>query len=226
MPLFSSYRRSRQPEQSGQPSSQPVQASSTSSIYIQQPEPILPVENEISTSAEVTMTWNTDALHEGQHLTIRGQGREDAVVVSLLVKFCRALMTRNFWISMRMLWRSHPRPSNHHLSKNKSWNLYHLCLDLSLCSFSYDVARIPSYPVVYTFSSLGATSSAMILVPTQDSPDSRPVYHISIGNDPFLPMCFITSVVRGGYAEGEYVGGFKCVLTFIRIYYDHDILDI
>jgi hypothetical protein len=76
----------------------------------------------------------------------------------------------------------------------------------------YNVARIPNYPVTYTFSSLGPTTGAMILVPPPDSPDTRPLYHISVSHDPFLPHCRITSVLQGGSVNGSYVGGFTCVV--------------
>ncbi|KAF8972688.1 hypothetical protein BDZ97DRAFT_850887 [Flammula alnicola] len=59
---------------------------------------------------------------------------------------------------------------------------------------------------------LGASSSAMLLIPPPDSPDTRPVYHISVGQDPFLPNCFITSVVQGGREDGLHVGRFKTVI--------------
>ncbi|KAH9479705.1 hypothetical protein JR316_0008300 [Psilocybe cubensis] len=179
MPLFSSYRRSRQPEDSLQLSLPPTQASSSSSLttYVQDPMP--PAEIQIPTSAEVTMTWNTDALNEGQQITISmGQGQEEQLVLENTVDEPPSPIE--------------PPPD-------------------------YDVARIPTYPVVYTFSSLGPSSSAMILVPTQDSPDTRPIYHISVGHDPFFPMSFITSVVRGGHAEGDYVGGFKTIQAYRMI---------
>ncbi|KAF9482614.1 hypothetical protein BDN70DRAFT_874791 [Pholiota conissans] len=76
---------------------------------------------------------------------------------------------------------------------------------------SYDVARIPNRPVTYTFSSLGPASGAVILVPPADLPDTRPLYHISISHDPFLPHCLITSVMRGGTTNGTYVGGFTTI---------------
>ncbi|KAF8199081.1 hypothetical protein BJ912DRAFT_922262 [Pholiota molesta] len=76
---------------------------------------------------------------------------------------------------------------------------------------SYNVARIPNYPVTYTFSSLGPTTGAMILVPPPDSPDTRPLYHISVSHDPFLPHCRITSVLQGGSVNGSYVGGFTSI---------------
>ncbi|KDR68016.1 hypothetical protein GALMADRAFT_257573 [Galerina marginata CBS 339.88] len=76
---------------------------------------------------------------------------------------------------------------------------------------SYSVARIPDHPVTYTFSRLGNGTSAMILVPPPSSPDTRPAYHISVAQDPFMPACFITSMVRGGDQDGPSVGGFRTI---------------
>ncbi|KAF5316090.1 hypothetical protein D9619_006587 [Psilocybe cf. subviscida] len=75
----------------------------------------------------------------------------------------------------------------------------------------YCEARIPEHPVTYTFSSLGPSSSGMVLVPPSSSPDTRPVYHISVGQDPFFPPCSITSIVRGGMPDGPHVGSFRTV---------------
>ncbi|PPQ94455.1 hypothetical protein CVT25_002546 [Psilocybe cyanescens] len=176
MPFFTGYRRSREPEGSGHPSSQVAGASSSSSPAAR-PAPLLPEQNEMpGSTSEVTMTWNFDALNEGQQVILsNGPGQENAVILGDTVNEPPSPIE--------------PPPN-------------------------YDVARIPSYPLTYTFSSLGGSSSAMILIPTLDSPDTRPVYHISVGHDPFLPFCFITTVVRGGSGQGEYVGGFKTLHTY------------
>ncbi|KAF9453603.1 hypothetical protein P691DRAFT_658346 [Macrolepiota fuliginosa MF-IS2] len=73
----------------------------------------------------------------------------------------------------------------------------------------YRVARNPVQPVRYQFSNLGANS--MILLPPADAPDTRPVYHITVSMNCFVPNCYITTIRRGGTEQGEYVGDFEWV---------------
>jgi len=76
---------------------------------------------------------------------------------------------------------------------------------------SYDVARIPNVPTTFLFSLMGANTSAMLLIPSMNSPETRPLYHISAGIDPFLPTRMVTTVLKGANDQGQYVGGFKTV---------------
>ncbi|KDR73862.1 hypothetical protein GALMADRAFT_141637 [Galerina marginata CBS 339.88] len=85
---------------------------------------------------------------------------------------------------------------------------------------SYDVARIPEVPVTFTFSLMAANTNAMLVIPSIDSPDTRPLYHISVGLDPFFPTRMVTTVLKGGNEQGQYVGGFKTV-PVIQAYKDH-----
>jgi hypothetical protein len=61
----------------------------------------------------------------------------------------------------------------------------------------------------YTFSPNGFSS--MLVLPPSDAPDTRPIYHISIALDPFIPTAGATTVCRGGHADNEFVGEFECV---------------
>jgi hypothetical protein len=51
----------------------------------------------------------------------------------------------------------------------------------------------------------------MVLLPPPESPDTRPLYHISVQMNCFMPFSFITSIRRGGTERGEFVGEFECV---------------
>ena len=73
--------------------------------------------------------------------------------------------------------------------------------------FSYASARIPTGPIRYAFSQLAFNS--MILVPPESSPDTRPLYHISVNQNCFNPLSYITTIHRGGNADGEHVGDFE-----------------
>jgi hypothetical protein len=59
----------------------------------------------------------------------------------------------------------------------------------------------------YTFSPNGFSS--MLVLPPSDAPDTRPIYHISIALDPFIPTAGATTVCRGGHADNEFVGEFE-----------------
>ncbi|PPQ94458.1 hypothetical protein CVT25_002549 [Psilocybe cyanescens] len=59
-------------------------------------------------------------------------------------------------------------------------------------------------PLAYSFSLLGTSASAMLLIPTHvESPaGAQALYHISIGHDPFIPTHLVTSVVKGSNDQG------------------------
>jgi hypothetical protein len=72
----------------------------------------------------------------------------------------------------------------------------------------YSASRLnPATAVKYQFSQLSFNS--MLLVPPPSSPDTRPLYHISVHLNCFMPFSFITSVRRGGNQDGEFVGEFE-----------------
>ncbi|KAK0497337.1 hypothetical protein EDD18DRAFT_150514 [Armillaria luteobubalina] len=71
---------------------------------------------------------------------------------------------------------------------------------------AYNTARLPTIPVIYSFSRLSFNS--LILVPPPESPDSRPLYHISVNNDVFNTMSHTTIIRRGATEDGPYVGEF------------------
>ncbi|KAF9451190.1 hypothetical protein P691DRAFT_724711 [Macrolepiota fuliginosa MF-IS2] len=75
----------------------------------------------------------------------------------------------------------------------------------------YAVARYPVRPVRYQFSSVG--SNSMILLPPETAPDTRPVYHITVSMNCFVPYSYITTLRRGGTEAGEYVGDFELGAT-------------
>ncbi|KAG9221018.1 hypothetical protein CCMSSC00406_0002382 [Pleurotus cornucopiae] len=71
----------------------------------------------------------------------------------------------------------------------------------------YVEARIPTGPVLYTFSPFG--HNCMILVPPPESQDTRPQYHISVDVDCFNPLVHITTVRRGVNEYGDHVAEFE-----------------
>lgn len=73
---------------------------------------------------------------------------------------------------------------------------------------SYVEARVPTYPVDYTFTPVDGDEGSMIVVPPLDAPDTRPVYHIRVTHDLFDPSFFVTTVRRGGTNNGHVVGDF------------------
>jgi hypothetical protein len=73
---------------------------------------------------------------------------------------------------------------------------------------SYSQARAPTDPVIYTFSPHAADS--MLLVPPASAPDTRPRYHISVALNIFKPSAGVTTIRRGGSADGEFMGDFEC----------------
>ncbi|KAH8101237.1 hypothetical protein BXZ70DRAFT_118304 [Cristinia sonorae] len=60
--------------------------------------------------------------------------------------------------------------------------------------------------ITYTFSPIDANS--MLLLPPQTAADSRPLYHISWYEDFFRRGNMVTTVRRGGSADGDFVGMF------------------
>ncbi|KAL1739727.1 hypothetical protein HDZ31DRAFT_68647 [Schizophyllum fasciatum] len=85
---------------------------------------------------------------------------------------------------------------------------------------AYVDARRPTEPITYVFTPSGA--NAMLLLPPADSADTRPLYHISVAMNVFVPTSFITTIRRGGTEEGPIVGDFemgisnKASTVFIR----------
>ncbi|KAK0488646.1 hypothetical protein IW261DRAFT_1557089 [Armillaria novae-zelandiae] len=69
---------------------------------------------------------------------------------------------------------------------------------------AYNTARLPTIPVIYSFSRLSFNS--LILVPPPESPDSRPLYHISVYNDVFNTMSHTTIIRRGATEDGPRSG--------------------
>ncbi|KAJ4490131.1 hypothetical protein J3R30DRAFT_3693669 [Lentinula aciculospora] len=65
----------------------------------------------------------------------------------------------------------------------------------------------PEYSITYTFSTL--SDNSMLLLPPPASPETRPRYHISISQNCFTPMSWVTIVRRGSAADGEVLGEFE-----------------
>ncbi|KAJ4488597.1 hypothetical protein C8R41DRAFT_920839 [Lentinula lateritia] len=72
---------------------------------------------------------------------------------------------------------------------------------------SSDENAPPEYSITYSFSTLSANS--MLLLPPLASPEARPRYHISISQNCFIPMSWITTVRRSSAADGEILGEFE-----------------
>ncbi|KAJ3868935.1 hypothetical protein EV359DRAFT_77235 [Lentinula novae-zelandiae] len=72
---------------------------------------------------------------------------------------------------------------------------------------SSDENAPPEYSITYSFSTLSANS--MLLLPPLASPETRPRYHISISQNCFTPMSWITTVRRSSAADGEILGEFE-----------------
>lgn len=62
-------------------------------------------------------------------------------------------------------------------------------------------------PTTYTFSTLSFNS--MLLLPPSDAIDTRPLYHVSVAHNCFMPLSYITTVRKGGTENGEFVGDFE-----------------
>ncbi|KAK0189195.1 hypothetical protein F5146DRAFT_1003140 [Armillaria mellea] len=77
---------------------------------------------------------------------------------------------------------------------------------------AYNTARLPTTPVTYSFSRLSFNS--LILVPPPESPDSRPLYHISVNNNVFNTMSHTTVIHRGPTEDGPYVGEFESGISY------------
>ncbi|KAJ3853077.1 hypothetical protein EV368DRAFT_81899 [Lentinula lateritia] len=72
---------------------------------------------------------------------------------------------------------------------------------------SSDENAPPEYSITYSFSTLSANS--MLLLPPLASPETRPRYHISVSQNCFTPMSWITIVRRSSAADGEILGEFE-----------------
>ncbi|PBK99075.1 hypothetical protein ARMGADRAFT_1007695 [Armillaria gallica] len=77
---------------------------------------------------------------------------------------------------------------------------------------AYNTARLPTIPVTYSFSRLSFNS--LILIPPPESPDSRPLYHISVNNNVFNTMSHTTIIHRGPTEDGPYVGEFESGISY------------
>ncbi|EIM81896.1 uncharacterized protein STEHIDRAFT_171535 [Stereum hirsutum FP-91666 SS1] len=95
----------------------------------------------------------------------------------------------------------------------------------ALPDYSITGARLPTYrppiptsPRTFTFSPFSAspsspTPNAMLVLPSADSQETRPLYHISVSQNCWAPMSFITTVRRGGRVDGDFVGDFEMGVT-------------
>ncbi|KAF8830401.1 hypothetical protein HHX47_DHR2000661 [Lentinula edodes] len=72
---------------------------------------------------------------------------------------------------------------------------------------SSDENTPPEYSITYSFSALSANS--MLLLPPLASPETRPRYHISVSQNCFTPMSWITTARRSSAADGEILGEFE-----------------
>jgi hypothetical protein len=83
-------------------------------------------------------------------------------------------------------------------------------VDFSLCaSGSYNWVNKPTVAMTYTFSP--HSTNAMLVLPPEDSPDTRPKYYVSVGPNCWNPTSWITTVRRGASESGELVGDFEWV---------------
>jgi hypothetical protein len=90
----------------------------------------------------------------------------------------------------------------------------HVDANRSLRGCSYTAARSPTDVVVYTFSPHGFNS--MFILPPYDVADTRPLYHISISFNPFIPTAGVTTVHRGANDMGEFVADFEYVARAVQ----------
>jgi hypothetical protein len=85
---------------------------------------------------------------------------------------------------------------------------------LNTPSYNSDLQRnrndLPEVRGPFTFSPFG--TNTMLLLPHPLSPNSRPLYHISVSNDFFRPHIYITTIRRGGSDQGEIVAEIKSSL--------------
>jgi hypothetical protein len=58
----------------------------------------------------------------------------------------------------------------------------------------------------------------MLLMPPRSAPDSRPLYHISVSINPFIPTSSTTTIRRGASENGEHVADFEYVIMHASIY--------
>ena len=73
----------------------------------------------------------------------------------------------------------------------------------------YVDARPPTEPITYVFNPSGA--NAMLLLPPSQAADSRPLYHISVAMNVFVPTSFITS-------KPASLINFDCYLPFHQLF--------
>jgi hypothetical protein len=71
---------------------------------------------------------------------------------------------------------------------------------------SYADLFIPTHPFTYTF--FMTDDDAMLLIPPSDAPDTRPIYHISVSVNPFMPS-ISTTTIRKAAADGDWVGSLE-----------------
>lgn len=57
----------------------------------------------------------------------------------------------------------------------------------------------------------------MLLLPPPEAQDTRPVYHISLAVNCFIPSMYVTTLRRGASEFGKYVAEFECVNLAITL---------
>jgi hypothetical protein len=72
---------------------------------------------------------------------------------------------------------------------------------------SYSQTDLPSTALTYSF--ILTRNDSMILVPPADARDGRPLYHISISANPFLPAIYTTTMHKGATEDGVYIADFE-----------------
>lgn len=74
---------------------------------------------------------------------------------------------------------------------------------------SYLPPTRPSQPIIYTFMSWNA--NLMLMMPPLSVADRAPIANIAVALNlnPFAPLSYITTVRRGGTAEGAMIGEFE-----------------
>ncbi|KAF9558739.1 hypothetical protein CPC08DRAFT_709445 [Agrocybe pediades] len=78
---------------------------------------------------------------------------------------------------------------------------------------SYTVIRIPDTPATYTFLQEESTLGSMLVIPTPDAPDPRPIYRIAINHEPFLPTCMVTVIIKAPTDQRLPVGRFRTMIS-------------
>lgn len=80
---------------------------------------------------------------------------------------------------------------------------------------SYETARIPTRQTTYTFSPQSFNS--MLLLPPPEAQNTRPIYHISVAMNCFIPSSYVTTLRRGASEYGDCVAEFEYVSILLCI---------